>query len=78
MLESAKADIPARLVFDNPWWESGFDGVIRYEDMPRRKNFQLFFTAVRDKSVNRDVVMMGPRRAGKRAMLMHAFHVPTS
>ncbi|MFN6337515.1 MAG: ATP-binding protein [Cyanobacteriota bacterium] len=72
MLEIARADIVARLLFDNPWWESGFDGIIRYQDMPRRKYFQSFFSAVRDKNVNRAVVLMGPRRVGKTVMLMHA------
>jgi predicted AAA+ superfamily ATPase len=72
MLEIARSDILARLLFDNPWWESGFDGVIRYEDMPRRKYFQSFFSAVCDTAVNRAVVLMGPRRVGKTVMLMHA------
>jgi uncharacterized protein len=72
MLEIARADIVARLLFDNPWWESGFDGIIRYQDMPRRKYFKSFFSAVRDKNVNRAVVLMGPRRVGKTVMLMHA------
>jgi predicted AAA+ superfamily ATPase len=72
MLEIARDDIVARLLFDNPWWESGFDGIIRYQDMPRRKYFRSFFSAVRDRSVNRAVVLMGPRRVGKTVMLMHA------
>jgi predicted AAA+ superfamily ATPase len=72
MLDIAREDIAARLLFDNPWWESGFDGKIRYEDMPRRKYFESFFTAVCDRSVNRAVVLMGPRRVGKTVMVMHA------
>jgi len=72
VLEIARADILARLLFDNPWWESGFNGIVRYQDMARRKYFQSFFSAVRDKSVNRAVVLMGPRRVGKTVMLMHA------
>lgn len=72
VLEIARADILARLLFDNPWWESGFNGIDRYQVMPRRKYFQSFFSAVRDKSVNRAVVLMGPRRVGKTVMLMHA------
>ena len=72
MLEIAKEDIVGRLLFDNPWWEAGFDGRIRYQEMPRRKYFQSFFAAVQDKSVNRAVVLMGPRRVGKTVMVMHA------
>ncbi len=72
MLEIATEDIVGRLLFDNPWWEEGFDGTIRYQDMPRRKYFESFFAAVQDKSVNRAVVLMGPRRVGKTVMVMHA------
>ncbi|MCP9797436.1 ATP-binding protein [Cyanobium sp. Lug-B] len=72
MLEIAKEDIVARLYFDNPWWESDFDGKVQYQDKPRRKYFQSFFAAVCDKTVNRAVVLMGPRRVGKTVMVMHA------
>jgi predicted AAA+ superfamily ATPase len=72
MLDIAKADIVTRLLFDNPWWEPGFDGQIRYENMPRRKYFKSFFAAVCDRSVQRAVVLMGPRRVGKTVMVMLA------
>ena len=72
MLEIASEDIVGRLLFDNPWWEEGFDGMIRYQEMPRRRYFESFFAAVQDKSVNRAVVLMGPRRVGKTVMVMHA------
>ena len=72
MLEIAKSDIVTRLCFDNPWWESGEDGKVRYQDMPKRKYFQSFYRAATDVSVNRAVVLMGPRRVGKTVMVLHA------
>jgi uncharacterized protein len=72
MLEIARSDIVARLCFDNPWWESGRDGKVRYQDMPKRKYFQSFYRAATDSSVNRAVVLMGPRRVGKTVMVLHA------
>ena len=33
VLEIAQADIITRLLFDNPWQESSFDGIKRYQDM---------------------------------------------
>lgn len=72
MLEIARSDIVARLCFDNPWWESGRDGKVRYQDMPKRKYFQSFYRAATDTSVNRAVVLMGPRRVGKTVMVLHA------
>lgn len=72
MLEIARSDIVARLCFDNPWWESGRDGKVRYQDMPKRKYFQSFYRAATDASVNRAVVLMGPRRVGKTVMVLHA------
>lgn len=72
MLEIARSDIVARLCFDNPWWESGRAGKVRYQDMPKRKYFQSFYRAATDASVNRAVVLMGPRRVGKTVMVLHA------
>jgi hypothetical protein len=43
MLAITREDIAARLRFDNPWWDTSFDGKIRYQDMPRRRYFQKFF-----------------------------------
>jgi len=72
MLAIARDDIVARLWFDNPWWDPRSDGRIRYQDMPRRRHFQPFVAALRNRSVHRAVVLMGPRRVGKTVMVMHA------
>jgi predicted AAA+ superfamily ATPase len=72
MLEISKADIIARLKFDNPWWDSGALGKVSYEKNPRRKYFAAFHNAITDNSVHRAIVLMGPRRVGKTVMVFHS------
>jgi predicted AAA+ superfamily ATPase len=72
MLEIAKADIVARLRFDNPWWEAAGAQKIQFQEKPRRKYFESFFTAIADTEVRRAIVLMGPRRVGKTVMVYHA------
>jgi hypothetical protein len=71
MLEIAKADIIHRLYFDNPWWEESYNGIIAYDRAPRRKYFETFAQRVLDTSINRAIVLMGPRRVGKTVMIYH-------
>lgn len=75
MLEISKADILARLQFDNPWWKDGRAGKIMYEDTPRRKYFQSFSQKIIDRSVQRAIVLMGPRRVGKTVMVYHSIRM---
>ena len=75
MLEIAKEDILSRLQFDNPWWETGREGKIIYEDTPRRKYFEAFSQNILDKSVRRAIVLMGPRRVGKTVMVYHTIRL---
>ncbi len=75
MLEIAKEDIISRLQFDNPWWETGRQGKIIYEDTPRRKYFEAFSQNILDKSVRRALVLMGPRRVGKTVMVYHSIRL---
>jgi uncharacterized protein len=71
MLRISEKEIKARLQFDNSWWE---DGSIedRFAHLPRRAHFQRFEKLVTDRSVNRAVVLMGPRRVGKTVLVYHA------
>ncbi len=69
MLEIAKEDIVARLVFDNPWWETNSKRKIPFEDQPRRGYFASFQDILTDTSLRRAVVLMGPRRVGKTVMV---------
>lgn len=70
LFEISKKQVLERIRFENPWW---IDGNIEedYNEMPRRPYFQLFKPLVKDRSVRRAVVLMGPRRVGKTVMLYH-------
>ncbi len=72
MLEITKTEIVNRLKFDNPWWDQKSAEHIAFENSPRRQYFETFLKTVRDFSVRRAVVLMGPRRVGKTVMLYHA------
>ncbi|HEU0186391.1 MAG TPA: ATP-binding protein [Gallionellaceae bacterium] len=71
MLQVSKNEILNRLRFDNPWWErtDGIENKIRA--YPRRQYFPSFNALVVDASVNRAVILMGPRRVGKTVMVYH-------
>lgn len=62
--------ISERLRFENPWWTDG-KTEDEYNSKPRRLYFDLFYPLVEDVSVNRAVVLMGPRRVGKTVMMNH-------
>lgn len=62
--------ITERLRFENPWWTDGKTEE-EYNAKPRRLYFALFHPLVEDVSVNRAVVLMGPRRVGKTVMMNH-------
>ena len=62
--------ISDRLRFENPWWTDG-KTEDEYNLKPRRLYFDLFYPLVEDLTVNRAVVLMGPRRVGKTVMMNH-------
>ncbi len=64
-------EVSERLWFDNPWWESEtIDN--RFQNLPKRFYFSSFFKHIVDRSVNRAVILMGPRRVGKTVMVYQA------
>lgn len=70
MLQVSEEEVKTRLHFDNPWWKSG--GMDNdYQRWPKRAYLEAFLNLVTDKSVNRGVVLMGPRRVGKTVMIHH-------
>jgi uncharacterized protein len=71
MLSISKEEIVSRLHFDNPWWESG-SVEQRYKGYPRRFYFEPFYKLIKESSINRAAVLMGPRRVGKTVMVYHA------
>lgn len=71
MLSISKNEIVSRLHFDNLWWESGAVET-RYTDYPRRFYFEPFYKLIKESSINRAAVLMGPRRVGKTVMVYHS------
>lgn len=62
--------IIARLHYENPWWQT--DQIPEtYRQMTKRLYFNLFYPYVLERSINRALVLMGPRRVGKTVMLYH-------
>ena len=72
MQEISPNDIIQRIQVENPWWEGDHQILPPYREMKRRAYFALFFPLVRDLSVRRAVVLMGPRRVGKTVMIHQA------
>lgn len=60
-----------RLQFENPWWSTGMP-TEEMNLLPRRLYFKLFYPQVKNRSVKRALVLMGPRRVGKTVMMHHA------
>jgi len=66
----SQKEIINRLHFDNPWWKTS-DIEERYKNYPRRFYFDSFYQLTKELSINRAVVLMGPRRVGKTVMIYH-------
>ena len=62
-----------RLKYENPWWVTK-QIPAAYSAMSKRLYFDLFFPFVKEMSVKRALVLMGPRRVGKTVMLFHSIH----
>ena len=71
MIPISETEILDRLKFDNPWWETG-EIESRFSKLPRRSYYQIFYDLLRDKSINRAAILMGPRRVGKTVLVYHA------
>ena len=72
MRQVSEKEVKNRLYFDNPWWKEEGGIGSRHAQMPRRDYFEPFFSLVSDQSINRAVILMGPRRVGKTVMVHHA------
>lgn len=73
MLSISKDEIISRLHFDNPWWENN-QVEKHYQDFPSRDYFKPFYSLINESSINRAVLLMGPRRVGKTVMVYQAIH----
>ena len=72
MLTISSDEIIGRFEFDNPWWAQGVGIEERFAKLPRRFYFNHLISLIQDVSVNRAIVVMGPRRVGKTVMVFHA------
>ncbi len=72
MLTISSDEIIGRFEFDNPWWAEGVGIEERFAELPRRFYFKHLISLIQDISVNRAIVVMGPRRVGKTVMAFHA------
>jgi uncharacterized protein len=65
--------IVERLRYENPWWVTK-QIPETYSAMAKRLYFDLFYPFVKERSIRRALVLMGPRRVGKTVMLFHSIH----
>ena len=63
--------ILGRLKIDNPWWTAGRIPSY-YQEMSPRLYLDIFYPLVKDVSIQRALILMGPRRVGKTVMLYHS------
>lgn len=70
-LEELEKQIVARMSMDNPWWMTG-QIPADVQQMKSRLYLESFYKLVKDISVKRGIVLMGPRRVGKTIMIYHA------
>lgn len=68
-----ETEILEKLSFDNPWWDPASSGIEpRFRSLGFRAYAPSFIRLVRNRDVNRAVILMGPRRVGKTVMVYHA------
>lgn len=60
-----------RLRYENPWWLNNKIPE-SYSKMKTRLYFKLFYPFIKETSIRRAIVLMGPRRVGKTVMLFHS------
>lgn len=72
MQNISSEDIVQRIRTENPWWSGTYTVSEFNRQMEPRAYFSLFLPLVRNRSVKRAVILMGPRRVGKTVMIRHA------
>mgnify|MGYP002795032747 CR=1 FL=1 len=66
----AKSQVLDRIRFENPWWVTNSIDPF-YSEMPKRMYYNQFKHLADEKTLQRSLVLMGPRRVGKTVMLHH-------
>ena len=72
MRQISDVEVETRLAFDNPWWQDQQGVEAEYRDFPQRAYLPRFCNLIRDRSIRRAVVLLGPRRVGKTVMVYQA------
>lgn len=68
----ADVDVQRRVRLENPWWESPHKTSTLHQSWKPRAYLDVFLPLIRETSVRRAIVLMGPRRVGKTVMIHHA------
>lgn len=67
MLEVSEEELIKGIQRDNPWWQPSYKPDLRFAK--RRAYYNRFIDLALHRSVNRAIILMGPRRVGKTVML---------
>jgi hypothetical protein len=68
----AEEDVQRRIKLENPWWEPPHSVNSLHQTWCPRPYLDLFLPLIKETTVRRAVVLMGPRRVGKTVMIHHA------
>lgn len=68
----ASEQILKRLLVENPWWNAPFKIPNTHMKWTPRPYINLFYPLIKNRTVKRAVVLMGPRRVGKTVLIHHA------
>lgn len=68
--EELERQIVERMRIDNPWWTTG-QIPMDIHMMEKRLYLDAFYKIVKDMTVRRGIVLMGPRRVGKTIIIYH-------
>ncbi|MCL7489460.1 MAG: ATP-binding protein [Desulfobulbaceae bacterium] len=71
MRQIPEEQVVKRLQTENVWWATPNKIPLSYRNWSPREYFKLFFPLVKKRSVQRAVVLMGPRRVGKTVLIHH-------
>lgn len=64
--------VKKRLFSENPWWLPNGDIPETFSSLSYRPYLELLYPLIINRSINRAVVLMGPRRVGKTVMIHHS------
>ena len=59
-----------RIKTDHVWWQNG--KIPFYNDLSKRRYYKGFYSLIKQSTLHRAVVLMGPRRVGKTVMIYQA------